>query len=115
MYLFVFCVACLTVFLIYLVKQFVILLGVEVILLLNVREVLSVGGGVLLDRPCMVFQRMCVLYLGSQYACRCSFHKFSSVCVCRKLSSHLGVRELDHMSLLTPCYFLCDFAYYVVG
>ena len=32
-------------------------------LLLNVMEVFSVGGGALLDRPCMVFQRMCVLCL----------------------------------------------------
>ena len=32
-------------------------------LLLNVMEVLSVCGGALLDRPCMVFQRMCVLCL----------------------------------------------------
>ena len=29
-------------------------------LLLNVMEVFSVGGGALLDRPCMVFQIMCV-------------------------------------------------------
>ena len=36
---------------------------VLVILLLNVMEVLSVVGGALLDRPCMVFQRMCVLCL----------------------------------------------------
>ena len=34
----------------------------------NVMEVLSVGGGALLDIPCMVFQRMCVLCLGSQCA-----------------------------------------------
>ena len=48
-----------------LVKQFVICLGVVVILLLNVMEVFSVGGGggTLLDRPCMVFQRMYVLCL----------------------------------------------------
>ena len=38
-------------------------LGVIVILLLNVMEVFSVGGAALLDRSCMVFQRMCVLYL----------------------------------------------------
>ena len=44
-----------------LVKQFALCLGVVVILLLNVLEVLSVDGGALLDRPCMVFQRMCVL------------------------------------------------------
>ena len=44
-----------------LVKQFAMCLGVVAILLLNVMEVLSVGGGVLSDIPCMVFQRMCVL------------------------------------------------------
>ena len=57
------CVACVTVFVYCLVKQFVICLGVVVILLVNVMEVFSVGGGVLLDRPCMVFQRMWVLCL----------------------------------------------------
>ena len=46
-----------------LVKQFAICLGVVVILLLNVMEVFSVGGGALLDIPCMVFQRMWVLCL----------------------------------------------------
>ena len=44
-------------------KQFTTSLGVVVILLLNVMEVLSMGGGTLLDRPCIVFQRMCVLCL----------------------------------------------------
>ena len=44
-------------------NQFAICLGVVVILLLNVMEVFSVGGGALLDRPCMVFQIMCVLCL----------------------------------------------------
>ena len=58
--LFVLCVACLTVFMNCLVKQLGILLGMVVILLMNVMEVLSVGGYALLDRPCMVFQRMCV-------------------------------------------------------
>ena len=38
-------------------KQFAICLGVVVM------EVLSVCGGALLDIPCMVFQRMCVLCL----------------------------------------------------
>ena len=28
-----------------------------------IRDVFSVGGGALLDRPCMVFHRMCVLCL----------------------------------------------------
>ena len=46
-----------------LVKQLTICLGVVVILLLNVMEVFDVGGGALLDKPCMVFQRMCVLCL----------------------------------------------------
>ena len=63
MYLFVLCVAWLTVFVNCLVKQFAICLGVVAILLLNVMEVFSMGGGGLLDRPCMVFQRMCVLCL----------------------------------------------------
>ena len=40
-----------------------ICLGVVAILLLNVMEVFSVGGGALLDRPCMVFQRMCRVVL----------------------------------------------------
>ena len=45
MYLFVLCVACLTVFVNCLVKQFVICFGVVAILLLNVMAVFSVGGG----------------------------------------------------------------------
>ena len=57
MCLFVLCVACLTVF----VKQFAMCVGVVAILLLNVMDVFSVCGGALLDRPCMVFQRVCVL------------------------------------------------------
>ena len=56
MYLFVLCVACLTVFVNCLVKQFAMCLGVVAILLLNVMDVLGVAAGVLLDRPCMVFQ-----------------------------------------------------------
>ena len=40
------------------VNCLVICLCVVVILLLNVMEVFSVGGGVLLDRLCMVFQIM---------------------------------------------------------
>ena len=58
--LFILCVACLTVFVIFGGKQFAICLGVFVILLLNV------VGGALLDRPCMVFHRMCMLCLWSQ-------------------------------------------------
>ena len=58
-----FCVACLTVFVNCLVKQFAMCVGVVAILLLNVMDVFSVCGGALLDRPCMVFQRVCVLCL----------------------------------------------------
>ena len=46
-----------------LVKQCTIFYGVVVILLLSIMKVLSVGGSALLDRLCMVFQRMCVLCL----------------------------------------------------
>ena len=59
MCLFVLCVACLTVFVNCLVKQFAMCLGVVAILLLNVIDVFSVCGGALLDRPCMVFERVC--------------------------------------------------------
>ena len=47
----------------YLVKQFAMCLGVVAILLLNVMDVFSVCGGALLDRPCLIFQRVCVLCL----------------------------------------------------
>ena len=45
-----------------LVKEFAMCLGVVAVLLLNVMDVFSVGGGggALLDRPCMVFHRMCL-------------------------------------------------------
>ena len=74
--MFVLCLACLTGFVKCLVKQLVIFVGMVVILLLNVMEVLNVGRGALLDRPCMVFQRIFVLCLCSQCASRCSFHMF---------------------------------------
>ena len=61
--LFVLCALCLTVFVICLVRQFSMCLGVVAILVLNVMDVFSVGGEALLDRPCMVFKRMCVLCL----------------------------------------------------
>ena len=60
MCLFVLCVACLTVFVNCLVKQFAMCLGVIAILLLNVMDVFSVCVGALLDRPCMVFQRVVI-------------------------------------------------------
>ena len=46
-----------------LVTQYAIFLGGVVILLLNVMELFSVVRGALLDRPCMVFQRVFVLCL----------------------------------------------------
>ena len=66
--------------------------GVVAIWLLNVMDVFSVCGGALLDRPCMVFQRVCV-------CCACDPNErlsapsicFVCVFVCRKLSHHLGV------------------------
>ena len=61
MYLFVLFVACLTVFVNCLVKQLAMFLGVVAVFMLNVMDVFSVGGGTLLERPCMVFHRMCVL------------------------------------------------------
>ena len=89
--LFVLCVSCLTVFVKYFLKQFAIGLGMFVIWLLNVMDVFSVGGGAILDRPCMVCQRMCV------FACDPNVHLsvpsigFVHVFVCRKLSRHLRV------------------------
>ena len=60
---FVLCVACLTVFVNCLVKQFAMCLGVVAIFLLNVMDVFSVPDGGLLDIPCMVLHKMCVLCL----------------------------------------------------
>ena len=61
--LFVLFVACLTVFVNCLVKQFAMCLCMVAVLLLHVMDVFNVGGGALLDRLCMVFHRMCVLFL----------------------------------------------------
>ena len=91
MYLFVLFVACLTVFVNCVVKQFAMCLGVVAVLMLNVMDVFSVGGGALLDIPCMVFLRMA--------CCACdpivhlSVHSICFICVfvCRKLSPHLKV------------------------
>ena len=63
MYMFVLFVACLTVFVNCLLKQFAMCLGVVAVLLLNVMDVFSVSVGALLDRPCIVIHRMCVLCL----------------------------------------------------
>ena len=62
-YMFVLCVACLTMFVNCLVEQFAMCLGVVAILLLNVMDVFSVGGVALFDRPFMIFQGMCAVCL----------------------------------------------------
>ena len=73
-----------------LVKQFAICLGVFVILLLNGMELLRVVGGALLDRPCMVFQRMCVCSAcGPSERLDVPSICFVCVFVCRKLSPYL--------------------------
>ena len=75
-------------------------------LLLNVMELLCVVGGALLDRPCMVFHRMCVLCLcGPNERLDAPSICFVCVFVCRKLSPHLGVGEMDHRCLLFLCCF----------
>ena len=99
--LLVLCVACLTVFVNCLVKQFAMYLGVVAILLLNVMDVISGGGGALLDRPCMVFQRMCVLCLWSQCASKCSFHRFClCFCMSEVISSFKSLRAGSQMFAL---------------
>ena len=75
MYMFVLFVACLTVVVNCLVKQFSMCLGVVAVLLL---DVFSVGGGALLDRPCMVFHFSTIftgyfLILNKTCACICSY------------------------------------------
>ena len=72
-------VCCVVVILNCLVKQFAVCLCVVIILLLNVMKVFSVDGGALLGRPCIVFQRMCVLCLCSQLQSKCFLHR---VCLC---------------------------------
>ena len=89
-YLFVLRVACLTVFVNYLVKQFAICFGVVAILLLNVMAVFSVGGGALLDRPCMDYHRFCLCF------------------VCRKISSFRSLRAGSQVFALLML-FLCVF------
>ena len=110
------CVPCLTVFVNCLVKQFAMFLGVVAILLLNVMDVFSVCGGALLDRPCMVFQRVCVLCLWSQWASKCSFHMFClCFCMSEVISSFRSLRAESQVFALFMLFLLCDFAYYVFG
>ena len=65
-------------------------------------------GGVLLDRPCMVFQRMCVLCLWSQCASRCSFHRLC-MCMSDVISSFRSLRagsQVFALLMLFPCVIL---------
>ena len=108
--LFVLCVVCLIGIVNCLVKQFSIYLGVVDILLLYVMELINVVGGRLLDRPCMVLQRMCVLCLCSQWACRCSFHMFCLYfCISEVISSFRSLRAGSQM------FALLMFSHYVLG
>ena len=100
MCLFVLCVACLTVFVNCLVKQFAMCVGVVAILLLNVMDVFSVCGGALLDRPCVVFQRVCVLCLWSErVVCCCT--KCENVTHCIRALNHFAVQH-THSQLQVP-------------
>ena len=105
--LFVLCVAYLTLFVNCLVKHFAICLGGVVILLLNVMEVFSVGGGDLLDRLYMVFQRTCVLCMSSQCTYKCSFHRFClRFCMSEVISSFKSLRPGSQVFALLML-FLC--------
>ena len=86
-YLFVLCVACFTVFVNYLMKQFAMCLGVVYILLLNVMDVFSVGGGTLLNRPCVDIYSCCVCDSSAHLSVPSIGFVFGFVC--RKLSPHL--------------------------
>ena len=74
-------------------------LDVVAIMLLNVNEVFNVGGGALLDRPCMVIQRICLL---SQCASKCSFHMFC-LCFCMSddICSFKSLRAGSHVFALS--------------
>ena len=102
------CLVC-CVFVNCLVKQLALCLGVVAILLLNVMDGCSFDGGALLDRPCMVFHRMCVLCLLSKCASKCSCHM---LCFCFCMSEV----ETWITSVCSPYVVsLGDIAYYVVG
>ena len=61
------------------------------ILLLNVIDLLSVVGGALLDRPCIVFKKCVCCVSDPSERLDAPFICFVCVFVCRKLSPHLGV------------------------
>ena len=80
-------------------------LGVIAILLLNVMDVFSVCGGAILDRPCIVFQRVCVLCMWSQWASKCSFHMLC-FCMSEVISSFRSLRAGSQVFALLML-FLC--------
>ena len=111
-----------------LVKQFVISLGVVVILLLNVMEVLSVGGGALLDRLCMVLYRvyLCMsgvissfrsLRAGSQVFVGYSVFSCHQDDVCENYIGSVYVGGYCGLSKSGLCVFckLCPVCFLVVG
>ena len=70
-------------------------------------DVFSVGGGALLHRLCMVFQRMCVYCLWSQCASTCSVHRFCLyVCMSEVISSFKSLRAGSQVFALLML-FLC--------
>ena len=81
-----------------LMKQSAMWLGVVAILLLHVIDVFSVCVSALFVRPCMVFQRMCVL---------CSFHMFClRFCMSEVISSFRSLRVGSQVFALIML-FLC--------
>ena len=101
MYLFVLCVACLTVFMNCLVKQFAICLGVVAILLLNVMEVFS-----WIDHVWSSIECVCCACGPSERLDSPSIW-FVCVFVCRKLSPHFGVLRTGSQEFALLTLFLC--------
>ena len=65
------------------------------------------GWCALLVRPCMIFQRMCVLCLWSQCASGCSFHRFClCLCMSEVISSFKSLRAGSRVFALLLL-FLC--------
>ena len=92
-----------------LVKQFAICLDVFVILLLNVMEVFSVVGGALFDGPCMVFQRMRVLYCACDGSVHLDVPSIGCVCMSEGISSFRSVRaglQVFALLMLFLCFIL---------
>ena len=102
MCLFVLCVACLTMFVNCLVKNFAMCLNIVTILLLNVMDVFRVCGCALLLRPCMVFQRVCVLCLWSIQAIINPIHKQSVMM--RHRHNLLSVYKWPHHIAWNSCH-----------